>query len=283
MLLNKSIFSDPQGNALRLSSVTQTEQHVQFQNFSAKYVVSGNENYSINNRKIEVNKGEYVVGNKNINSSVLIDHSEPVKGICIDIAKDIITEIIDYQFQNSTGFSRFLFDQEWISQKYQAKSTFLGYVLNQLSNDLNNLENGNTEINKELFYAIAECIVKDQSQVFKGFSNLKAVKEETNGRLFNYVYDAKNFMDINFLEPINISSIASEAKLSEYHFIRFFKTIFNTTPHKYIIKKKLELALELIKNKYSITDISLIVGYNDTAAFSNAFKNYFGFSPNKLQ
>jgi AraC-like DNA-binding protein len=282
MLYIKNIFLDSEGNALRLSSVTQTEQQVQFQNFSAKYVVSGNENYVLNNRKIKIKEGEYVIGNKNINSNVLIDHSEPVKGICIDIAKDIFTEIIDYQFENSIHFSRFLFDQEWVSQKYQTKYTSLGYALNQLSKKFNSLEKGSSQINKELFYVIAECVIKDQSQVFKGFSNLKAVKEETKGRLFNYVYDAKNFIDINFLESINIELIAKEAKLSEYHFIRLFKTIFNTTPHKYIIKKKLELALDLIKNKYSITDISLILGYNDTAAFSNAFKNYFGHSPNKL-
>ena len=43
--MNKAIFTDSKGNEIRLSSVMQADQEVKFKNFSAKYVVSGNENY----------------------------------------------------------------------------------------------------------------------------------------------------------------------------------------------------------------------------------------------
>lgn len=283
MLINKSIFSDTKGNELRLSSVIQTEQKVNFLNFSAKYVVSGNENYTINNRKIALSQGEYVIGNKNTSSSVIIDNSIPVIGICIDIAKDLLTEIIDYQYQNTIGFSSFLFDQEWMVQKYNVKNTSLGYALTQLSADFENINKGNTKVNKELFYAVAECIIKDQSHIFQSFSRLKSVKQETNGRLFNFIYDAKNYIDNYFLEKINIEIIAREAKLSEYHFIRLFKTIFNTTPYKYIIQKRLDFAVELLNYQYSVSDIAIQLGYTDIPAFSNAFKQHFGFSPKNFK
>lgn len=279
MLINKSIFSDNQGNALRLSIVNQASQPVYFQNFSAKYVVSGDEKYSLNNRKIVVKEGEYVLGNKNIDSSVLIDNSFPVKGICIDIAKELLVEIINYNYENSNPFKVFLFEQEWMVQKFNCNTTKLGYTLMQLSNEFENLNNGITQINKELFYTIAEGIVKDQSILFERFSNLKSLKPETNGRLFNFVYDAKNYMDNHFLEKISIEDMAREAKLSEYHFIRLFKTVFNTTPYKYIVKKRLEFAIVLLHNQYSISDISVELGYVDVPAFSNAFKLQFGISP----
>ena len=279
MLINKSIFSDTHGNALRLSSVLQVQQPVHFQNFSAKYVVSGNEQYTLNNRKIALKQGEYVVGNKHITSSVLIDHTAPVKGICIDIAKDLLSEIIDYQYQKPEQFTNFLFEQEWMVQKFNSKNTTLGYTLQQLSNAFESLNNGTTQINKELFYTVAECIVKDQSILFESFNSLKSVKTATNGRLFTFVYDAKNYMDDHFLEKINIENMAREAKLSEYHFIRLFKTVFNTTPYKYIVQKRLQFAIELLDNHYSISDISVALGYADVPAFSNAFKQQFGFSP----
>ena len=262
-----------------MSSVLQTEQQVNFQNFSAKYVVSGNEKYTLNNRKIAVKQGEYILGNKNTSSSVLIDNAEPVKGICIDIAKELLSEIIDYKYQNPNQFASFLFEQEWMVQKFNCNNTNLGYTLLQLSNAFENLSNGTTQINKELFYTIAECIVKDQSILFESFSSLKSIKEETNGRLFNFVYDAKNYMDEHFLEKINIENISREAKLSEYHFIRLFKTVFNTTPYRYIVKRRLQFGLELLENNYSISNISTLLGYSDIPAFSNAFKQQFGFSP----
>jgi AraC family transcriptional regulator len=127
-----------------------------------------------------------------------------------------------------------LFEQEWVSQKYNNKNTSLGYALDMIANKFENLNEGNLKINKELFYSIGECVVEDQSIVFTNFSQLKAVKEETNGRLFNYVHEAKSYIDNYFLEKTNLQFIAREAKLSEYHFIRLFKTIFNTAPYQYI-------------------------------------------------
>lgn len=282
MVSNKNIFSDHSGNELRLSSVFQTEQQVNFQNFSAKYVVSGKEKYTLNHRKIDLKEGEYVIGNKNTVSSVLIDNTAPVKGICIDIAKELLTEIIDYHYQNTTAFSNFLFEQEWMVQKYHAHNTSLGYALQHLANDFDNLSQGNAKVNKELFYSVAECIVKDQSQIFQRFSALKSVKQETNGRLFTFVYDAKNYIDDHFLEKITIEVMAREAKLSDYHFIRLFKTIFNTTPYQYLMQKRLDYAKELLLQQYDLQEVAFLTSFADSASFCKAFKSKYGYTPKQF-
>ncbi|MCF6128053.1 AraC family transcriptional regulator [Flavobacterium sp. AS60] len=280
--MNKAIFSDSKGNEIRLSSAMQADQEVAFQNFSAKYVVSGNENYIINNRKIAVKQGEYLIGNKNTTSKVLIDTVFPVKGICIDIAKEYITEIIDYQFETPSTFSEFLFEQEWVSQKYNVENTSLGYALHQLANEFENLNSGLSKIDNELFYAVAECIVKDQSNIYQSFSRLKAAKQETTGRLFNFCCDAKNYIDNNFLEKISIEQIANEAKLSEYHFIRLFKTIFNITPYQYIIQKRLTYSKDLLLQKISIQDTAFLTSFADSASYCKAFKSAYGFTPKEF-
>lgn len=283
MLANKSIFSDKYGNALRLSTVIHADQKVNFNHFSAKYVVSGKENYTINNKKFDIKGGEYVIGNINTTSKVFIDQPTEVNGICVDISKEIISEIIDYNYKNSTAFSSFLFEQDWMVQKYNTKNTTLGYALSQIASEFENLKNGRSEVNKELFFSIGECMVKDQSLVFESFNRLTSVKEETNGRLFNFVYDAKNYIDAHFLENIDIEKISREAKLSEYHFIRLFKKVFKITPYKYVVQKRLEFALELLKNNYSTTEISTILGFTDVPAISKSFKYHYGCSPSGYQ
>jgi AraC family transcriptional regulator len=282
MLINKSIFSDTQGNELRLSSILQTEQKVNFQNFSAKYVVSGKEEYTLNKRKIKLNQGEYVIGNQYLSSGVLIDNTTPVKGICIDIAKEYITAITDYQFQNPIAFNQFMFEQDWMAQKYNVENTSLGYALKQLSAEFDNLNHGHSKIDNELFFALAECIVNDQSLVFKDFSRLKSVKQETSGRLFNFICDAKNYIDDAFLDKINIEIIAKEAKLSEYHFIRLFKTIFNITPYQYIIKKRLDYSKELLLQNYTLEEIAFLTSFADSASFCKTFKSRFGCTPKQF-
>lgn len=283
MVINRSLFNDETGNDLRLSSVLQIDQSVDFKNFSAKYVVSGKESYKINSRNIILKEGEYVIGNKNTTSKVFIDDKNPVKGICVDIAKDLILDVSAFQFENSSHFSNFLFDQEWMVQKYNATNSALGYALNQLSCEFDNLSQGHKQINKELFYGIAECIVNDQSKIYSNFKQLRSIKHETNGRLFNFVHDAKNYIDNNFLEKINLNDIAREAKLSEYHFIRLFNTVFKTTPYKYTINKRLDFAQELLKNHYNISDIAILLGYTDVPAFSKSFKQKFGVSPKNFK
>lgn len=282
MLVNKKIFTDTLGNELRLSLVNQIEQEVKFSGFSAKYVVSGSELYALNHKKISVNSGEYLIGNQNTASKVLIDNPNTVKGICIDVAKTVLTEVMAYKFEKPAALSDFLFEQEWMVQKYNGQNTTLGYALQKLSDNFENLYAGNATISNELFYAVAECIVNDQSEIFQRFNRLKAAKQETNGRLFTFVYDAKNYIDQAFLEKINLESIAREAKLSEYHFLRLFKTVFNITPYQYILRKRLEYSKILLQQRYSVQDIALLTSFADSAAYSKAFKSAFGCTPKQF-
>jgi AraC-like DNA-binding protein len=282
MVINKTIFSDALGNELRLSSANQIEQPVKFNAFSAKYVVSGSERYTLPQKKMDVHEGEYVIGNHNTSSKVLIDNNTNVKGICMDVSKTLLTDVIAYKFKDTEAFTTFLFEQEWMVQKYNVHNTSLGYALQKLSHNFENLYEGNAAISNELFYAVAECIVNDQSDIFQRFCHLKSVKQETNGRQFNFVYEAKNYIDSYFLEKINLETLALEAKLSEYHFLRLFKTVFSITPYQYILKKRLEHSKLLLQQGFAIQEIALLTSFADSAAYCKAFKATYGCSPKQF-
>ncbi|MEM0543408.1 AraC family transcriptional regulator [Flavobacterium sp. j3] len=283
MLINKAIASDNSGNEIRVSSVFNYENKIEFNNFSAKYVLSGKELYQLNNKKYSVSSGEYVVGNKSIEASIIIDSKEPVKGICIDIAKSKIEEIIDFSFSKNQTFKKFIFEQEWMSKKYNAASTNLGYAINQIAQKVEENNTEKTFFTNDIFYSLAECIVKDQEYIFTHFQSLKAIKEETNGKLLDFIYDAKNFMDTHYLDKINLDTIALEAKISQYHFIRLFKKMFNVTPYQYISQKRLHLAKALLLEGTEIIDCTYITGFSNPANFSKAFKNEFGIPPKNMK
>jgi AraC-like DNA-binding protein len=279
MFENKKIVSDELGNEIRLSNVLKFDNSVKFSNFSAKYVVVGNESYTVNGKKHKVSSGEYIVGNESIDASILIDSPKPVTGICIDISREKISEIIDYNYEDNEFFKKFLFEQEWVVNKYRVENTSLGYAINQIASKIEDIINGKNFLSNEIFYNIAECIVKDQEKIYTQFKDLKAVKEETNGRLLNFIYDSKNFIDSNFLENISLEEIAMQSKLSQYHFIRLFKKVFKITPYQYIIFKRLEYAKKLLTSGESILDVAYKTGFSNPTNFSRAYKNYFGISP----
>lgn len=279
MLINKTIVSDGEGNELRLSSVYEFENSINFYNFSAKYVVDGEENYTINQKKYNIKKGEYVVGNQNTFASILIDSIKPVQGICVDISEEKINEVINYSFSKNDSFLNFLSNEELILNKYNSGNTKLGVALTTIANQFDSLLQTPSLANNELFYSIAECIVIDQSRIYKQYTNLQCSKEITSKRLFQFVYAAKDFIDSNFQDKINSKQMAGYANLSEYHFIRLFKSVFNQTPYQYLLFKRLEYSKLLLLDKCPTKEVAYQTGFADVQAFSKAFKANFGTTP----
>jgi len=283
MTINRTIIKDLLGSEIRLSSVKQLETTIPFKSFSAKYVVEGKETYVINNKQYKLSKGEYVAGNKHSLSSVLIDSKEPVKGLCLDISAQVLQEVIDFNFKPASDFANHLLENELIISKYNVSNTNLGYAINQIVAQYDQLLLAPENVNQEIFYTIAECIVLDQSQIQKAFANLSAAKPETNKRLFNFLHETRDYIDKHFLDQIQVNQLAKEARLSEYHFIRLFKQVFQITPYQYLLKKRLDYSKICIMNKEALQDIAILCGFADFASYSKAFKAHFGIAPGRFR
>jgi AraC-like DNA-binding protein len=84
-------------------------------------------------------------------------------------------------------------------------------------------------------------------------------------------------------ENISLDRLALNCNLSKYHFLRVFKKEIGLTPHSFIINERLNRANNLIKNGKTISEASLLVGFNDQSHFTRNFKKYFGYTPTLLQ
>jgi len=98
--------------------------------------------------------------------------------------------------------------------------------------------------------------------------------------LYKNIIRAKHFIEKNCCSQIDISAIAQEACVSDYHFIRTFKKIYKKTPHKYLIEKRLEKARELLSgSEQTVTDICFEVGFSSPGSFSTLFTKFSGCPP----
>ncbi len=101
--------------------------------------------------------------------------------------------------------------------------------------------------------------------------------------LYQRVNRAKNVIDEDISRKININLLAKEATLSEFHFYRSFKNAFGVSPHQYVLNKRLERSIELLKEgNYMLTEIAYRVGFNDIYSFSKSFKKRFNTCPSQL-
>jgi AraC-like DNA-binding protein len=93
----------------------------------------------------------------------------------------------------------------------------------------------------------------------------------------------EQYISQNFQENMTIEDLAHIANLSKSQLNRQFKNIFQMTPLQLIHKKRFDLAISLLSQDISITEISLKCGYSDHSAFSRKFKEVTQMSPSEFK
>lgn len=100
--------------------------------------------------------------------------------------------------------------------------------------------------------------------------------EEQNRRLLR----ARDAMDRDFAEPLDVPRLARVALMSPAHFSRRFRATFGETPHRYLQRRRIERACALLRDTHlSITEISNAVGFDSLGTFSRTFTAIIGRSP----
>ena len=90
----------------------------------------------------------------------------------------------------------------------------------------------------------------------------------------------KNIIDEDVSRKVDIAMLANEATLSRFHFFRCFKNAFGMSPYQYLINKRLEKSMELLKKgTCHVTDVAYEVGFTDIYSFSRSFKKHFKICP----
>ncbi len=96
--------------------------------------------------------------------------------------------------------------------------------------------------------------------------------------------DIVQFMNYNYLYNLPLETLANQTGRSLSTFNREFKMVFNETPHRWIMKKRLNYARNrLLQGEQKPSEVYLEAGFEDLAHFSRAFKKQFGLPPSKVQ
>ena len=116
------------------------------------------------------------------------------------------------------------------------------------------------------------------SLLYKFFSTLtsnSALKSQ-----IDYVKEAARLIEYNYDKNISIENIAERLFINKSYLCRLFKAEKGVTPKEYLIKKRINRAVYLLKNSdVSINTIALSIGFSDPLYFSRIFKKHLGVSP----
>lgn len=100
--------------------------------------------------------------------------------------------------------------------------------------------------------------------------------EDRNRRLLR----ARDTIDRSYAEPLDVAALARVAHVSRAHFARQFRAVFGETPHRYLQRRRIERAMELLRDTdRPVTEVCLDVGFASLGTFSRTFSAVVGESP----
>jgi AraC-like DNA-binding protein len=98
--------------------------------------------------------------------------------------------------------------------------------------------------------------------------------------VYIHLLRAKDRIDREYTRALDVPALAREAHASTAHFSRSFKRAFGETPHKYLQRRRIERAKELLRStELSVTEVSLEVGFQSLGSFSSAFRELVSEAP----
>ena len=91
---------------------------------------------------------------------------------------------------------------------------------------------------------------------------------------------ARDAMDRDYATPLDVPALARIALMSPGHFSRSFRAAFGETPYSYLMTRRIERAMALLRRgDLTVTEVCVAVGATSLGSFSSRFTELVGESP----
>lgn len=98
--------------------------------------------------------------------------------------------------------------------------------------------------------------------------------------LARHLLRVRDLIDRAYSEPLDVAALARSASVSPAYFSRSFKAAFGETPHQYLLSRRMERAMALLRaGELSVTEVCMSVGFSSLGSFSTQFRRFVGVSP----
>ena len=94
-----------------------------------------------------------------------------------------------------------------------------------------------------------------------------------------HVRRARDLIDRQYACPLDVPTMARHAFMSPAHFSRQFRAAYGETPYSYLMTRRVERAMALLRAGMSVTDACMAVGCTSLGSFSSRFTELVGMTP----
>ena len=249
-------------------------------------------NYVLNGRPVEVSASHFYFLNPNDTLEIRFSSAAPLQtsmilfeekfiGACFHYLSTKDQQLLDSPHGHTPISPRFANSPFDLTDTIK-KQMFL-LVRSRPDQDINQDVFDHDVIQDILFKLITECTRLNAGTV-KDIDKITAVKKSTREELYRRLYLSREWINDNLTSKITLDQMAAAACLNKFHFLSNFRQVFNTTPHQYLMERRLQKAFDLLKHQqHSVTEVCHVLGFESIGSFSNQFRKRFRIPPSALR
>ena len=104
------------------------------------------------------------------------------------------------------------------------------------------------------------------------------------GDVLVHLRRARDRVDRDYAQPLDLDDLARTAGISKYHFHRLFTATYGVTPAAYLSRRRIERAQDLLRaTNLTVTEVCYAVGFSSLGSFSARFRAVVGEGPREFQ
>ncbi len=93
---------------------------------------------------------------------------------------------------------------------------------------------------------------------------------------------ARQTIDADPSTEMSLKMLADMCQLSQFHFLRTFRTTTGLPPHAYRVQRRLHQARQMISSGHPLADVAAACGFSDQAHLHRHFVRSLGYTPGAL-
>lgn len=135
------------------------------------------------------------------------------------------------------------------------------------------------QLDREFDELLADELV---TQIAKGLARHAAAPvKPLRGVALSAAGRARDFLEENFTRVVRSSELERVSGLDRYSLSRHFRAVFATSPHRYLLMRRLQKARALIATGRPLAEIAIEVGFADQSHLQRQFKHAYGLTPGR--
>jgi AraC family transcriptional regulator len=92
------------------------------------------------------------------------------------------------------------------------------------------------------------------------------------------------YIRANTREDVKLSALAEIANMSPHYFCELFKQSTGLSPHRYVLRAKIECAKEYLSDlRVNVFEVSVLTGFADQSYFTKVFRRVVGVTPTEFR